>query len=141
MNLREEIERACDPTRPRKSPAHLLLLPLAFGVAGVCCYFLVHAAVHFAAIFRDGTANFSSYTEPTKTLIVLPMILASFPLGLLAANLAAWHIPAARRYFEREARGRPSGDFRSSMQGLLLFTKWVSTPLAVLALAAAIFGE
>lgn len=141
MKLQDEIERACDPARPRKSPVHLLLLPVAFGVAGACCYLLVFGAVHFAAFFRESVRGFSSYTEPTKTLIVLPMMLASFPLGFISANLLAWSIPPVRRYFDREAKGRPSGNFKSSMSSLLQFVKYVTTTLIIIGLGAALWGR
>jgi len=141
MKLLNEIERVRDPARPRKSLAHLLLLPVALGVAGVCCYLLVFASVHFATLFREGVRGFSSYTEPTKTLIVLPMLLAAFPLGLISANMLAWSIPPVRRYFDREARGRPSGDFKSSMNGLLLFAKYVTTTLIIVGFGAALWGR
>lgn len=140
MKLGEEIERACDPSRPRKSAAHLLLLPLAFGFAGACCYLLVFAAVRLAAELRHDVGGFAGYTEPTKTLIVLPMLLASLPLGFLATNSVAWLIPPVRRYFEREAKGRPNGNFRSSMKGLLLFAKYVSTTLVIVGFGAALLG-
>jgi hypothetical protein len=120
---------------------HLLLLPVVFSVAGACCYGLVGAACAFAAAFRDDVRHFSNYQETTKILIVIPMLLASFPVGFLATNLLAWIIPPARRFFNREAQGRPKGDFASSMRGLLTFAKYWMPPLIAIGCGVAFFGK
>lgn len=141
MHSREEIDRTHRLSRPRKSAAHLFLLPVTFGIAGVVCSLLVFAAVRLAGELHHDARSFCTDTELTKTLIVLPMMFASFPLGLLGSNLVAWLIPPARRYFDREAKGRPRGDFGTAMRDLLRLAKFVSTALAAVGFGAAFFGD
>jgi hypothetical protein len=141
MNIRETVERPVDPSRPRKSPAHLLLLPVAFGIMGACCYALVVLACALAALSSKEVQGFSSYGEPAKSLIVVPLLLASVPVGFLATNLLVWSIPPLRSFFDREAGGRPDGSFSASMRGLLKFAKYWMPPLLAIGFGAALFGR
>jgi hypothetical protein len=141
MNIRETVEHAVDPGRPRKSPAHLLLLPVAFGIMGACSYALVALACALAALSREEVHGFSGYGETAKGLIVVPLLLASVPVGFLASNLIVWSIPPLRRFFDREARGRPDGSFSASMRGLLVFAKYWMPPLLAIGFGAAFFGR
>jgi hypothetical protein len=141
MKLREEIARACEPNRPRKSAAHLFLVPVTFGVAGACCYLLVFAAVEIAVAFRSEIQGFSSYGELSKTVIVLSMLFASFPLGLVASNLVVWSIPPVRRYFDSEAESRAGDGFKRATAGLLLLAKYWSSALISVGAAVALFGR
>lgn len=121
--------------RPKKSPIHLLLLPFVFGIAGATCYALVQIACYPS----DG--GFSGYREPIKTLIVIPFLLASFPVGLVATNLIAWSISPVRRFFESEAEGRPNGSFAASMRRLLTLSKYWIPPFLAIGFGAAFFGR
>ena len=141
MNIRETIERAVDPDRPKKSPAHLLLLPVAFGIMGVCCYGLVVLACALAALSSKGVHGFAVYGETAKSLIVVPMLLASVPVGFLASNLLVWSIRPLRGFFDREAHGRPDGSFSASMHRLLVFAKYWVPPLLAIGFGAAFFGR
>jgi hypothetical protein len=116
-------------------------LPVVFGVAGACCFGLVVAACAFAALFREAVHGFASYAEHTKTFILMPLLVASLPVGFLASNLLVWSIPLARRYFARESRGKPGEDFPSSMRGCLRFSKYLMPPLLAIGLGAALFGK
>ncbi|HSR10722.1 MAG TPA: hypothetical protein VLS90_04710, partial [Thermodesulfobacteriota bacterium] len=51
-------------------------------------------------------------------LLLIPIILASIPLGLVVANCIAWCIPPARRVFDREAEGIEWAAFGDAMGGL-----------------------
>jgi hypothetical protein len=141
MNIRETVERAVDPSRPRKSPAHLLLLPFAFGIMGACCYALVLLACALAVLSSKEVQGFSSYGETAKSLIVVPLLLASLPVGFLATNLLVWSIPPLRSSFDREAHGRAHGSFSASMRGLLKFAKYWMPPLLAIGFGAALFGR
>lgn len=141
MSIRERVMRAVDSGRPKKSPAHLILLPFAFGIMGACCYALVVLACGLAALSSNEVHGFSSYSEPAKSLIVTSLLLASLPVGFLTTNLLVWSIPPLRSYFEREARGRPDGSFSASMRGLLKFAKYWMPPLLVIGFGAAFFGR
>jgi len=141
MSARDVIKSPAAIERQRKSPAHLFLLPVTLGVAGVCCYVLVVSACALATGIKNEVHGFGGYAESTKTLIVLPLSLASIPVGLLAANLLVWCIPPARRFFDREAQNRPNADFASSMRGLLKFSKFWILPLVAIGVGAALFGK
>lgn len=127
-------------SRSRNLPAHLLLLPIAFGVAGGCTYALVGSICHLASITRGSVSGFSSYSEGTKVVILIPLLIASIPLGYLGANLIACLIPPARAYFEREVRNRSGGDFAESMRGLLKFVAITLPPLLAISAGAALSG-
>lgn len=131
MNTKTPIEREL----PRKDPRHLLMLPFVFGIAGAVCY----ALVSLACQMNDG--GFSAYSESAKTLIVIPFLFASLPIGLLGANLLAWSIPPIRRFFDREVQGRPNASFRDSMRGLLIFAKYWSGFFVVLGFGAAFLSR
>jgi hypothetical protein len=131
MNIRTIIVRE----RPPKSPTHLLLLPFVLGIAGATCY----ALVQIACSPRD--SGFSSYREPIKTLIVLPFLLASLPVGLIGANFLAWSIPPIWKFFNKEAEGRHNGSFAASMHGLLAFSKYWMPPFLAIGFGAAFFGR
>lgn len=133
--------RPIDSHRPRKSRAHLLLLPIAFGITGACCYALVALACALAALTRKEIHGFSSYREPAKTWIVIPLLLASLPVGFLGTNLLVWSIPPLRSFFDREACGRSAGSFRDSMNGLLKFARYWMPPLLAIGFCAALFAR
>lgn len=141
MSIRETVERAVDPRRPKKSPAHLLLLPVAFGIMGACCYVLVALACALASLSSKEVHGFSSYGETAKSLIVIPLLLASVPIGFLATNLVVWSIPPLRRFFVREAHGRRKGSYSESMRGLVVFSKYCMPPLLAIGFGAALFGK
>jgi hypothetical protein len=141
MSARDVIKSPAEIGRQRKSPAHLVLFPVTLAVAGVCCYALVVSACALATAFRKEVHGFGGYGEPTKTLIVIPLLLASIPVGLIAANLLVWSIPPARRFFDQESQSRPAGDFASSMRGLLRFSKYWISVLVAIGLGAALFGK
>ena len=125
----------------RKSPAHLLLLPLAFAFAAGCCIALVTASCAIGVALREEVTGLSSYGEHTKVFIVLPMLFASYPVGLIGANLVGWSIPVVRRFFEEEAEARPGAGFRRSMRGLGKLVKFSMLPLIAISVAASLFGS
>ena len=122
-----------------KSPLHLLFLPVAFLGGAAFCYLSVQLVCTVAALFRPGIPSFASHAEPAKTLIVIPLLFASIPVGLLLTNLFIWTIPPARRFFMREASGRPGGDFASANRALLKLIIYSAPPLFGLALCVALF--
>jgi hypothetical protein len=117
------------PTRQRKSPLHLLFLPLILLGGAAFCYSSVQIVCAVAGLFRPGIASFANLSEPAKTLIVIPLLFASIPVGLLLTNLVIWIIPPARRFFNREAAERPGEDFASSNRDLLKIAKYSIPPL------------
>ena len=131
MNIRTILERE----RPKKSPIHLLLLPFVFGIAGATCYTLVQIACY------PGDGGFAGYREPIKTLIVIPFLLASLPVGLIGANLLAWSTPPIRRFFDRETKGRRNGSFAESIRRLLTLSKYWIPPFLAIGFGAALFGR
>lgn len=131
MNIRTIIERE----RPKKSPVHLLLLPFVFGISGATCYALVQIACY------PSVGGFAGYREPIKTLIVIPFLLASLPVGLIGTNLLAWSIPPIRRFFDEEAKGRRNGSFAASIRGLFAFSKYWIPPFLAIGIGAALFGR
>ena len=127
--LRMKNKTVIQRERHRKDPRHLLMLPFFFGIAGAACYGLVS----LACLMNDG--GFSAYSESAKYLIVIPCMFASIPIGLLNTNLLVWSIPPIRRFFDREAQGRPGGNFGDSMRELIVFAKYWSGIFIVLGFA------
>ena len=125
----------------RKSPLHLLFLPIGFIGGAAFCYASVQLVCAAAGQFKPGITSFASHAEPAKTLIVLPLLFASIPVGLLLTNLVIWVIPPARRGFDREASGRRGGDFASSSRALLKLAIYSIPPLFCFALCVAIFAK
>jgi len=129
------------PTPPRKFPGALLVVPFAMAFTGTSCYFLVLLAVRFAAFFREETGGFSIYAEKTKTLIVVPMLLASIPIGIIVTILFAWGISPVLQYLDRNSFDFTGTDFWPFMKGLMVFTMCVAIPLILISLAAALWGS
>ena len=125
----------------RKSPLHLLFLPIAFIGGAAFCYSSVQLVCIAAGLLRSGSPSFSGHAEPAKTLIVVPLLFASIPVGLLLTNLVIWIIPPARRFFIQEASGRPGEDFASSNRALLKLAMYSIPPLLCFALCVAIFAK
>jgi hypothetical protein len=127
--------------RQRKSPLHLLFLPIAFFAGAAFYYASVQLICAAAGVFHPRLESFASYGETAKTLIVIPLFFASIPVGLLLANLAIWLIPPARRFSVREANGRPGGGFRSANRGLLKLAMFSGPPLFGLAFCVAVLAK
>lgn len=125
----------------RKSPLHLLFLPIGFTGGAVFCYASVQLVCAVAGLFRPSITSFAGHAEPAKTLIVLPLFFASIPVALLLTNLVTWIIPPARRFFDREASGRRRGDFASACHALLKVAMYSVPPLFFFALCVAIFAN
>jgi hypothetical protein len=125
----------------RKRPLHLLFLPVAFLGGAAFCYASVQFVCAAAGLLRPGIAPFASHGETAKTLIVIPLLFASIPVGLLLTNLVIWIIPPARRFFDHEASGRPGGDFASANRALLRLAMYSVPPLFCFALCVAIFAK
>ena len=125
----------------RKSPLHLLFLPVAFLGGAAFCYVSVQVVCAAAGLFRPGVASLASHAEPAQTLIVIPLLFASIPVGLLLTNLVIWMIPPARRFFIHEASGRPKGDFTSANRALLKLALFSIPPLFCFAFCVAIFAK
>ena len=141
MSIRDTVTPAFDAKRPRKSPVHLFLLPVAFGIMGASCYGLVTVACAIAALLREDVHGFSSYGESAKSFIVLPLMLASIPIGFLVSNVLVWSILPLRRFFDREALSRPDGSFSASRRGLLTFSRYWIPPFLAIGFGAAFFGR
>ena len=140
-NFAHTPSRESEIPKPQKSPAHLLLLPIVFGVIGLSCYAGVRLACALAAIFRPNIQSFSSYHETTKTLIVIPSFLASIPLGFIVANLLVYAVRPLRHFFDQEAKSRGGDGFKKAMRDLLMFSKYWIPLMVAIGLGAALFGK
>ena len=105
--------------RPRKSPWHLVFLPVAFAVGAGFCYASVQTVCWLAGTRGQGGGSFGSLSENTKIFVIMPLVFASIPIGFLATNLIIWSVPPLRRFFIREALEREGRSFRVANLGLL----------------------
>lgn len=116
-------------------------MPVVFGTVGVASYMTVRLACAFASIIRPNIQSFSSYHEPTKILMAISSLLASIPVGFVAANLFVYAIPPLRRFFDQEARKRNGEDFSAAMRGLLKVSMYWVPPLIAVCFGAALLGK
>lgn len=77
-------------------------------------------------------------TERAKIFIVMPLLFASIPVGLLLSNIVIWTIPPLRRFFVGEAADHERGNFAAANRGLLKLAALGIPPLFAAALAAAL---
>lgn len=120
-------ERARQRAQRRRSPWNLVLIPLSLGSMAFIWYALfqlmwrVHTWFYPSHVGRlrefwaeglDFSAFMSSF------LLLMPLLFAGIPLGMIFANAVAWCIPAARRAFAREAEGVKWASFPEAMEGL-----------------------
>ncbi len=126
--------RARQRAQRRKSPWNLLLIPFGIGGVGGSAYILfqimwrIHVALYpgHAGRFNEfwqGGVSFASFVS--SFLLLVPLFVASLPIGLMFTNCVAWCIVPARRAFEREAEGVKWASFRESMRGLWVIVRIV----------------
>ena len=124
----------------RKSPMHLLLLPVIFCAAAlhfyICLYFICAIAT---LVLHSQVDFFDSRSDRCKVGITFPLLLASIPIGLICANYLIWIVPFLRRYFVEEARSRSGEDYQAANQSLFNAVKWLNPPLLILPFLVAIF--
>ena len=123
-----------------KNPWNLLQIPLTVGGIAVFTWFFLHAVIFIISIFRPTYSSLNSYSvEDVREFIVIPLILAAMPLGMMLSNIVVWLVSPLRRIQEEEAIGHKGTDFISSMQGLVFFA-YFSVPigLGISALIAAL---
>lgn len=121
------FERARQRAKRRKSPWNLVLIPLWVGSMAFICYALFQLmwGVH-AWLYPDHVGRFREFWAGriglpafvSSFLLLIPLLFAAIPLGMIFANAVAWCIPPARRVFEREAKGVKWTSFPEAMKGL-----------------------
>ena len=139
--VRKAKNDSVKPRGPQKSPAHLFLMPVIFGVMGATTFGIVQLVCILASCFRPGIQSFASYQEATKTWLVLLSFFASFPIGFIAANLFIYAISPLRRFFTQEASNRNGETFTKAMRGLLKFALYWTLPLVVVCFWVALLGK
>jgi len=130
-----------DTEQKRKSPVHLLFLPVTFLSGAAFCYLSVHLVCALAIFLRPSVASFGNHGEIAKTLIVIPILFASIAVGLLATNWIIWAIPPARRFFIREAAQRRGTNFVTANRELLTLAMYSIPPLFCFAFCVALFAK
>lgn len=128
------LKRTQERAQRRRSPWNLLLIPFFTLGGGGSAYLLFQAMWRIHLLFypehagrvtefwRSGL-SFRSFVS--SFLLLMPLLFASVPIGLILANALAWCVSPARRAFEREAEGVKWASFRQSMHGLWLMARLV----------------
>jgi hypothetical protein len=120
-------ERAQERARARRSPWHLILIPLFFGIAAAITYVLfqimwrIHVAIYPEHVdrlteFWGKGISFSAFVS--SFLLVVPLFLAALPISMMIANAVIWLIPPARRALNKKAEGVKWASFAEAMRGL-----------------------
>jgi hypothetical protein len=137
-------QRAFERAQRRKSPWNLILLPLSLVGWFLCGYILWFSIWHIHTLIYPEHAGIGltqlmgSHTTLPLLLMLLPLLLAGLPPGLMLANCVAWCIPPARSVFDREAEGVKGTSFRASQSGLWRLGKIVIVVCILLSLAGAV---
>ena len=141
------FSRARVRAKRRKSPWNLILIPLVIcGIAGVWYgLFKLMWWIH-TTIYPEHTGRFNEFWQEgislpsfvSSFLLMIPLFIASIPLGMLLANSIAWCIRPARRAFEREAKGHKHTTFKESMSGLFKFSLFIVPICLALSLIGAL---
>jgi hypothetical protein len=135
------IEEAQARAKRVKSPWNLVQIPLTIGGIAVFYWLFLHLVLFGVSIFRPSHATLRTYSEDAHDFILIPLVLASMPFGMMFSNVIVWLIPPLRRIQEREALGYKGTDFVSSMRGLALMAL-ILTPAGILiSVLVAAFGS
>lgn len=122
-------EDDADVQQPRKHPWHLVFLPMALGVGAVFCYVSVRVVCWLGGAWGKGGGTFGNLHENTKIFVIIPLLLASIPIGFLTTNLIIWTAPPLREFFVRESLAREGRSFKVANLGLLKVAG-IAVPLA-----------
>ena len=132
-NIAKEIssegyfERARQRAKRRKSPWNLVLLPLGLCSMAFICYALFQVMWHVHTLFYPEHSGrlrefwvrgISGRAFVSSFMLLMPLLIAAIPLGMIFANAVAWCIPPARRAFAQEANGVKWASFPEAMGGL-----------------------
>jgi hypothetical protein len=136
------IEEAQARAKRVKSPWNLVQIPLTIGGIAASFWLFVHTVLFSVSIFRPDHSTLTSYSwQGAQTLIVIPLLFPSIPVGMMFSNVVVWLIPPLRRIQDREAIGYKGTDFVSSMRGLALMAL-ILTPIGFfISILAAAFGR
>jgi hypothetical protein len=114
-----------------KSLWNLLFIPLTAGGIALVCWILLAAILFLISFFEPNHRSLESYAdENARSFIVIPLVFAAMPLGMMIANTVIWLISPLRRIEENEARGRSNTNFVNSMRGLRNFAAF-SVPFGI----------
>lgn len=134
------IARAHERAQRRKSAWNIILIPLVLCGWGSITYGLFRVMWHVHTLLYPAHAgrlpefwgrNISGPSFISSFMLLIPLLFAAIPLGMMAANFVAWWIPPARRAFEREAQGVEWASFPEAMSSLCRFSL-VLVPLGLL---------
>ena len=120
--------------RRRKSPWNLALFFTAVVYACAVAYLMVSGLLYLQHSRFPHQAILTSHTRIGGIFLVFTLF-PSLAAGMILGNLVMWCIPAARRTFEKEAKGIKGTSFKSSMKQLFLAfmaTLVIFGPLCVL---------
>jgi hypothetical protein len=121
------LQRALQRARRRKSPWNLLLIPLGFGFMGLVASALfrgmwfVHTMLypqHVDRLHEFWARGIGLQAFASSFLLLMPLLIAAIPVGMLLANGVLWCIPPARKALDREAEGIEWASFPQSMASL-----------------------
>jgi hypothetical protein len=132
------IQRARQRARRRKSPWNLLLIPLVACSCGVISYVLLRVVLFCSSTVAARPASFAARSEPIKTLLVIPLLIAAIPSALIAANFLIHLLPPARRALDKEAEGHAGCDYLSSQHQLWALGRFVAVVCIGISLLVAI---
>lgn len=145
-NIAEELSsegyigRAQQRASRRRSLWNLVLIPFVFGGAALVTIALFQVMWHIhVTIYPDHVNQLrefwgegvSAASFISSLLLLLPLMIASFPISMLITNSVVWLIPPARRALDKEAEGVKWASFRESMQGLWSITR-ILVPVCLL---------
>jgi hypothetical protein len=134
----------------KKGGAHLLFLPLVGLFGFVYFHAMLYVVICFAnasvvALGGEKRSNTHlyhlerDYSEGTKVLIAIPLVLACMGPALISTNFVMFITPYVREYFLQEG-ARTGEGYIKSQSDLWVFTKYALVVTCPISLLSAIMG-
>jgi hypothetical protein len=115
-------DRAQNGVRRRRSAWNLLLFVFGVQFIGAVWWGLFQVVVLAQAVLAPQKRFGQNMSNLGEVLMVVPLFLPALGVGMMAANLRVWLIPAARDALEQEAHAQPGAEFAPAMKHLAIAT-------------------
>jgi hypothetical protein len=128
----------------RKSVWNLLDLPGLLAGFGLSVWMLLHLVFALRNLVLQQTIPVSRFTHSQDlgvagTILVIGLLIAAVPLGMLISNSILWCVPPYRRACTREAKGVWHASFIDAQKDLSLFALCIGLPSLLASFVAAFF--
>jgi len=135
--LQRAQQRARQRAQRQRSPWNHLLVPFVAGSVVAIWFGLI--GLIFGASSLVTSRSFSERSDAAFTFTVMPLMIPSMALGMIAGNFLLHCIRPARRILDAEMRDCPGADYRTTQRQLWILGRYVVAIFVTISLLVAIF--